>query len=309
MDAFDRILMSELASNCRVSFTDLAKKYDVSVNTIKKRVENLVEEGVIVAFDVQIPLSILGASFAVVTMKLTPEWSRESIQALGEHPNIYGIASGIQSEAFALVLYRSNQELTQVVDLLISSTGVSDTETIPLLPPLTGGMVSSTKSLDNLKKIDWKILQKLRRNGRMQLGDLADNVGSSPASVRKRLKFMRDNGLIEETILVNPGVSQGMVVMLALGLPGLSSEIQHNMDLLLSKEFPDNYWLSWRVADRSSVLLTFQVSSTREVLQIRDGVLDLIEDASVDGQIIVGIWEYFSDFRDDLISEKLKAYK
>ncbi len=301
--------MGELASNCRVSFTDLAKKYDVSVNTIKKRVEDLVEEGVIVAFDVQISLNNLGASFAVVTMNLTPEWSRESIQELGKHPNIYGIASGIQSEAFALVLYRSNQELTQVVDLLISSTGVSATETIPLLPPLTGRMVSSTKSIDNLKKIDWKILQKLRWNGRMQLGDLADNVGSSPASVRKRLKFMRDNGLIEETILVNPGVSQGMVVMFALGLPGLSSEIQHDMDVLLSKEFPDNYWLSWRVADRSNVLLTFQVSSTRDVLQIREGVLDLIAGASVDGQVIVGIWEYFSDFRDDLITEKLKAYK
>ncbi|MHA1907666.1 MAG: winged helix-turn-helix transcriptional regulator [Candidatus Thorarchaeota archaeon] len=309
MDVFDRVLMGELAANCRVSFTDLAKKYDVSVNTIKKRVEDLVEEGVIVAFDAQIPLGVIGGNFAVIMMKLTSKWSADIVKNLGKHPNIYAIAAGIQPEAFALVVYRSNQELTQTIDELRSSQGVSDTETIPLLPPLVGGLPPPSKSLDDLKKIDWKILQKLRWNGRMQLGDLADSIGSSPASVRKRLRFMRENSLVSETILVNPSVTQGMVVMFSLDMSELSSEIQHGLDTLLAKEFPDNYWLSWRVADRSNLLLTFQVQSTKEVIQLGEGVLNLLEGASIVRQLIVGIWEYFPDFRDDLIAQKLDAYR
>ncbi|MHA2423542.1 MAG: Lrp/AsnC family transcriptional regulator [Candidatus Thorarchaeota archaeon] len=309
MDVFDRVLLGELAANCRISFTDLAKKYEVSVNTIKKRVEDLRDEGVIVAFDAQIPLGAIGGNFAVVMMKLTTKWSTDIVENLGKHPNIYAIAAGIQPEAFALVVYRSNQELTQAIDILQSSQGVSDTETIPLLPPLIGGKPPPSKSLDDLKKIDWKILQKLRWNGRMQLGDLADAVGSSPASVRKRLQFMRENMLVSETILVNPSVTQGMVVMFSVDMPELSSEIQHELDTLLAKEFPDNYWLSWRVADRSNLLLTFQVQSTKDVIQIGESVLKLIDGASITRQLIVGIWDYFSDFRDDLVSQKLDAYK
>lgn len=309
MDSFDRILLAELAANCRVSFTDLAEKYSFSVNTIKKKVEDLVQEGVIHAFDVQISLRSVGASFAVTMIELNSDWSGDRLKELGKHPNIYSIASGIRSEALVLVIYRSNQELTEVVDFLQSTPGVSKTETVPLLYPLSAGEMPPSKGLEDLKRIDWMILQKLKWNGRMQLGELANVVGASPASVRKRLQFMLKNGLINQTILVNPSLTKGLVVMYALSIQELSSEIQHRLDLLLAETFPDNYWLSWRVADRSLLLLTFQVQSTKDALEIRDRLLELIPDSSIAKQLLVGVWEYFPDFRDDLIASRLESYK
>ena len=66
MDFLDKALFQELSNNCRVSFSDLSKKYDVSVNTIKNRVEDMIKEGLIVAFDVQLKLSLYNASFALI---------------------------------------------------------------------------------------------------------------------------------------------------------------------------------------------------------------------------------------------------
>jgi hypothetical protein len=99
------------------------------------------------------------------------------------------------------------------------------------------------------------------------------------------------------------------VVMLVLQMATISSDVQYNLDVNFAKEFPDNFWLSWKVADRSSVILTFQVSSTKDVLQMREGVLNLVESATITKQIIVEIWEYVPDFRDELITQKLADYE
>jgi len=58
MDKLDRQILDELGYQCRVSFSKLAEKFDVSLNTIKNRVEALVDEGVIVNFVVQLNLTV-----------------------------------------------------------------------------------------------------------------------------------------------------------------------------------------------------------------------------------------------------------
>ncbi len=59
MDTLDRQILDELAYQWRVSFSKLAEKFDVSLNTIKNRVEALVEEDVIRKFVVQLSLEAL----------------------------------------------------------------------------------------------------------------------------------------------------------------------------------------------------------------------------------------------------------
>ena len=126
MDLLDKALFQELANNCRVSFTDLSKKYDVSVNTIKKRVEDMLEKGLIVAFDVQLKLSIYNASFALVILRLDQVLSEQEQDEIGKHQFITSISTGIQLDGQVVIIYRNNDELNEVIEFLRSNEKVKD---------------------------------------------------------------------------------------------------------------------------------------------------------------------------------------
>ena len=73
LDETDRKLLDELRKDSRVSYTDLAKKFDMSDVAIKKRVDKLVEQGIIRNFSVTIDEKKLGRPLhAFMLLRSTP---------------------------------------------------------------------------------------------------------------------------------------------------------------------------------------------------------------------------------------------
>ncbi|MFW9846095.1 MAG: Lrp/AsnC family transcriptional regulator [Candidatus Thorarchaeota archaeon] len=306
MDILDKALIGELSNSCRMSFSDLAKKYSVSVNTIKNRVEHLIEEGIILGFDVMPKLSLLNTSFASIMLYFEDVVTREIVDELGRSEFIMAVMTGFEPEGFAVAVYRNSDELNQAVEHLRNNSAVREVDVYQLLPPPSSKeSIRSSKTLDDLKTIDWKILRSLRWNGRMPLKDLAQKTGKSVPTVRKRLEYMRKHDLIYETTLVNIGaVGTGMVITLAVEIQGLSSSKQLEIDEILHEAYPEEYWLSWRSADRPLMLLTFYTASAKTAGEIRNGLRTVLPELRVVGQIVSGEWEYFRDFRDDILKEK-----
>jgi DNA-binding Lrp family transcriptional regulator len=58
----------------------------------------------------------------------------------------------------------------------------------------------SMKSLNSLDDIDRRILSELQSDAALSNGDLAERVGSSTASVWRRIKVMETNGLLRQTV-------------------------------------------------------------------------------------------------------------
>ncbi|MFX1475416.1 MAG: Lrp/AsnC family transcriptional regulator [Promethearchaeota archaeon] len=50
MDQLDKVILMELRQNCRVSYRAIARKLGVTFKTVRKRVDNLIETGVIRRF-------------------------------------------------------------------------------------------------------------------------------------------------------------------------------------------------------------------------------------------------------------------
>ena len=308
MDALDRALLGDLSARCRVSFTELAKKHGISVNAVKKRVQSLVDSRVILAFDVQLRLEAVGASFALVTLTLKDGWTRDQLMELGKHPLINAIKAGFGSEAFAIVLYRNNEELTGVMDAIRSSGLVASAELYPLLSPPVSRSELPSEGLDALRQVDWRILKHLRLNGRMPIGKLAKLAKTSVPTARKRLEFMRSKGLIYETVIVNPGaVSKGLVALVSVSLASINNETQYLIDRKLAGAMPESYWLSWRVADRPLLFLIFEAESTKDLMTIQERLKELVPVLTVSWRIVAGLWEYFLDFRDEIMEEHLRT--
>lgn len=53
-----------------------------------------------------------------------------------------------------------------------------------------------------MDKLDYKLLAVLQQNARTPIQELADHIGASTASVQRRLKTMRDAGVIQKEVAV-----------------------------------------------------------------------------------------------------------
>ncbi|MGY5881273.1 MAG: winged helix-turn-helix transcriptional regulator [Candidatus Thorarchaeota archaeon] len=303
MDFLDKALFQELSNHCRVSFSDLSKKYNVSVNTIKNRVEDMIERGLIVSFDVQLKLSLYNASFALIILRLKRLFTDKEQDEIGHHEFISSISTGMQLDGQVVVVYRNNDELNAVIEYLRGTENVRDLELFQMLPPPTSTVgLPVSKDLDTLKKIDWQILHKLRWNGRMAIKDLANELGRAAPTVRKRLDFMRDQGFLYETILTNIGVvEQGFVINYGLELPEISSEAQLEIDEEMRAIFKDSFIVSWKVVDRPIIFMTFQVNSATEAQEIQSHLLSKYPEHLSITQSISGRWKYYRDFRDQIL--------
>ncbi|MFX1606972.1 MAG: Lrp/AsnC family transcriptional regulator [Promethearchaeota archaeon] len=308
MDLLDKALFQELSNHCRVSFTELSKKYDVSVNTIKKRVEDMVEKGIIVSFDVQLKLSLYNASFALIILRLKRLFTEQEQDEIGHHQFVTSVSTGMQLDGQVVVVYRNNDELNEVIEYLRSNDNVKELELFQMLPPPTSAVgLPVSKKLDALKKIDWQILHKLRWNGRMAIKDLAKELGRSAPTVRKRLDFMREQGFLYETILTNIGVvGQGFAITYGLELPEISNEDQLAMDKEMRLIFEDSFIVSWKVVDRPIIFMTFQVDSAAEAQEIQARLLSKYPEHLSITQAISGRWKYYKDFRDQILEKHVQ---
>ncbi|MFW9768079.1 MAG: Lrp/AsnC family transcriptional regulator [Candidatus Thorarchaeota archaeon] len=308
MDLLDKALFQELSNNCRASFTDLSKKYDVSVNTIKNRVEDMVKHGIIVSFDVQLKLSLYNASFALVILRLKRLFTEQEQDEIGNHRFITSVSTGMQLDGQVVIVYRNNDELNEVIESLRSNDNVEDLELFQMIPPPSSAAgLPVSKELNSLKKIDWQILHQLRWNGRMPIKDLARKLGRSAPTVRKRLEYMREQGFLYETILTNIGVvEQGFVITFGLEFPEMTNETQLEIDNEMRIHFEDSFVVSWKVVDRPIIFMTFQVESAAEAQEIQASLLSRFPKHLTITQAISGKWKYYRDFRDQILEERSK---
>ncbi|MGD9396528.1 MAG: winged helix-turn-helix transcriptional regulator [Candidatus Thorarchaeota archaeon] len=306
MDLLDSALFQELSNHCRVSFTELSKKYDVSVNTIKNRVEEMIERGIIVSFDVQLKLSLYNASFALIILRLKRLLTDQEKDEIGNHQFVTSVATGMQLDGQVVVIYRNNDELNEVIESLRSNENVRNLELFQMLPPPSSTVgLPVSKELDSLKKIDWQILHQLRWNGRMAIKDLAKKIGRSAPTVRKRLDYMREQGFLYETILTNIGVVEhGFVINFGLELPELTNEDQLEIDKEMRSTYKESYVVSWKVVDRPIIFMTFQVESAAEAQKIQSDLLSRFPENLSITQAISGSWKYYKDFRDQILEDR-----
>ena len=61
MDPLDWALICELCGNARMPYKALAKKFNITLNTVKNRINRLREKGVIMKFGICVSFETLGA--------------------------------------------------------------------------------------------------------------------------------------------------------------------------------------------------------------------------------------------------------
>ncbi|MCP4762048.1 MAG: winged helix-turn-helix transcriptional regulator [archaeon] len=193
MDETDFIILKKLMENSRVTFRELAEIINMSVSSTHKRINKLVDNGVIKAFFAR--PSILALKYLQVLIYGTS--SAKSLEVvskeLGQHECVENVAIATGKIVYVSGILRDLSELQDY------STFVSKTAQIS--EPFVGIInIPYITSPEPLTTIDYKILKSLNKDARKPITDIADEVGLTAKTVKKRLDRMRENYLVELSI-------------------------------------------------------------------------------------------------------------
>jgi len=193
MDDIDFKILKKLMVNCRVTYRELATMTNMSVSAIHKRIKNLVDNEIISAFIAR-PSTIALKCLIVAIFGTSNAKSMDAVsKELGQHENVYYVL--IESGKHLLIL----GYLRDISSMRDYSTYVS--ETAQISAPIIGITdIPYITTPEPLSTIDYKILKTLNRDARKPITDIADDVGISAKTIRKRLVRMIENKLVNFTV-------------------------------------------------------------------------------------------------------------
>ncbi len=290
VDWLDKAIVLELYGNARISFQDLAKKFDQSFNTIKNRVKKLEKGGVIQEYTVELSLNMVGADYLYAVIRTD---GTEDIQALIEtignhrlirHTGRYGYQA---YDAQAVV--RGSIEFFELKQFLESLPSIKHVEIHPFMWILPDAPPQS-KVRSRGKKVEFtlnqlRVLQCLSKDVRMPVSKLAKQTGLTTRRVRSILRELHDGGGVHFTIRMN-WLSVNIVI---LGFLIRFNEKKVTVSDIVSwfqEQFSLEFWGMVVWLDEPTVIASLNVADLSKVAEITRkvkaaGFAESVEDSVV----------------------------
>ena len=197
MDEIDFKILTILFDNCRMTYRELSEKIGLTVGTIFKRIKTLEDDGVLTAYIARPSLLALNC-LAVLIFGTSNARSMDAVsKELGQNENIISVAVTGGKFLYISAFVKNISELQDYTNFVSTTAQISE-PTIGLVN------VPYTTFPEPLTGIDYKILKSLNKDARKPMTDMADEVGASTKTIRKRLDRMIENYLVTFTIEWNP---------------------------------------------------------------------------------------------------------
>jgi DNA-binding Lrp family transcriptional regulator len=271
MDKTDVILCQLLLANSRLSYRELAEKLDLSVTAVHNRIQSLIDIGIIRKFTASVSIFaqnaihvfIFGASKtnSITNLKLKME----------KQGSIYWLAVGGGNVLYVGAYLRNISELEPLVRFVKETAEIPE-PTVGLtgspMPPLLKNVTKNIKN--DLCELDYKIIRSLKDDSRKPTSDVAEEVGVSTKTVRRRLTHMINNFLIQFSIEWYPDASNDIMSIFHITLKDDANPNTPNA--LLQKHYPNTlfYWSFANIPN--AYVFMIWTPTTKELKDIRESI-------------------------------------
>ena len=195
LDSTDLQIISSLARDSRTPYRNIASAVGITPSAAKERIDKMVSNGVIQNFEVLINPVIFGyEKLCILVLKNIDKTIKEQevfkkISLLGD---VFGISKHLEGDAIFVLYVRDTAQ--DKIGLL------SD-----LLKPATLKAVFATYRPVTMKihSSDLEIMKCLLSDSRMIAKDIAKETSLSAKTVARRLEKMRENHVLEFSIVLN----------------------------------------------------------------------------------------------------------
>ena len=130
MDKKDEKILEILQEDGRASYTEIAEEIDVSEGTVRNRVEQMKNEGVIEKFTVEVNESKEIESFVSIKVSTDREFG-DILAEIPEDIQVYELAGDI--DILAKITAETSEQINEKVDEIRKIEGVENTSTYMVL--------------------------------------------------------------------------------------------------------------------------------------------------------------------------------
>ena len=303
MDKRDVILSQLLLANSRLPYRDLADKLGLSVNAVHKRIQALIESGIIRAFTAKISLSALKTFGVLVFGRSQTQSIDEVCEKLGNHDSTFWVGVGGGNHLYIGAYLQDVSELESYVDYVKKEAQMLG-PTVGIIPPETDLRSLGTFRDTALYPLDYRIICALHRDSRRSISEVAEELGISAKTARRRVSRMIREGLIELSIKWYPDASNDIMTVFQLRLK--SSADRSKVGSMLVKKYAPNVLFFWLFSNLPNHMVCVVWTNTmkelkdiRESFEREESFESIVPNILYTGRI-------FDTWRDKLLLEKAR---
>ncbi|MFW9879829.1 MAG: AsnC family transcriptional regulator [Candidatus Thorarchaeota archaeon] len=263
MDEIDIEIIKLLIINSRLSYREISNYLGLSVNAIYRRIQNLAELDIIQKFTAKINPNAVNAIYTFIFGETIAQNLNEITSKLGAHKNTYNIMLSSRNHIYVGALLQNIHELDEYTSFVSQTAKIQS----PNLGLLHGVFYSSPIRYKNpistkmdLDKLDLAIIHSLKNDSRKPISEVAEEVNSTPKTIRRRLSRMMKEGLIRLTINFNPFASDYIFALLQINLKTTTNKDE--VANFLINEFKPHIFFCWTFSNVPNFLLCYSWSKT-----------------------------------------------
>jgi len=206
LDDLDISILKILTANSRSSDHSIAKKLQVTTNTVKNRIRNLMKEGVLQGFVTHLSATFFNATHCWLAAQLyVGEPEEKIIKELGEIEKVSFIMPTTENVMVIAMDFFNSTDLDKTIQQMSGKKGITGIQTYIY------SSYHPHKKID-VSPLDWKIIKSIRFNSRKSPSEIARECGVSTRTVNRRLRRLHNGGVIHHTITLDPMASKGTIV-------------------------------------------------------------------------------------------------
>ncbi|MCZ2808904.1 MAG: winged helix-turn-helix transcriptional regulator, partial [Candidatus Bathyarchaeota archaeon] len=206
LDDLDISILKMLTTNSRMSDHSIAKKLQVTTNTVKNRIRNLMKEGVLQGFETHLSATFFNATHCWLSAQLYGnEPEGKIVEELGKIDKVSFIMPTTENLMLIAMDFFNSTDLDNTIQQMSGRKGITGIQTY----------IYSSQHLHkkiDISPLDWKIIRSIRFNSRKSPSEIARECGISTRTVNRRLRRLYDGGVIHHIIAFDPMESKGTIV-------------------------------------------------------------------------------------------------
>jgi DNA-binding Lrp family transcriptional regulator len=297
LDKNDLTILPTLARDCRTSYGSIGSQIGLTAKSVKARVKKMVGSGVIEKFVVRVNPVAFGYRTAIVLIRTSSGITKDDvIQRVKEFGDLaYHVHHMGRTSVAALIIKKPlDEKITQSLNDRLKPATVVRISVVGL----------SLAASSDLSETDLRIIKCLLLSGaRIEISDIAKEVGISEKTTTRRLNRMKESRLLDFSIQCSPAAMVGYIQFV---IPIIVAKSHyHNVLERMYSEFQANILYSPSVIQPEDQL-TFVLFG--ENVFVVDYVLARVNSfagvKSADAYILTK-WQYYDDWIMKEINKRL----
>jgi len=185
IDSIDRIIIDRLKMNCRISLQKLSQLTGESANAVMRRIDSLVESGVIEEFVVILSPQMSDEDTVIAILEFaTDQNEKKLLKTLSKNPSVFRVSRLLDGRFIVYGLYFNQNELNTLIEHLNTLPQVRTVEMHFKFLHYWGGKIDLTSD-------HREVLRCLLDDPRMTVSNIAGRTGLESNRIKEIIEHLR----------------------------------------------------------------------------------------------------------------------